>query len=114
MRRIGEVHDVHEAADAAEALAEVVGPAVRREGALVAVAARQLDVGLQDRVATVRGVIDGEVRAVVLGDHEEVAPLVDQQGLVRVKRRGGVIQICGRLWMPWVGGIHHHDTLMLL
>ena len=55
MGRIGEVHDVQEAADALKVLAEVVRLAVRGEVALVASAARQVDAGLQNRVATVGG-----------------------------------------------------------
>ena len=91
MRRIGEVHDVQKAADASEALGLVVRPAVRGEGAHVALAAWHVDARLQNRVAAVgRDVINREIRPTVLAGHEEVAPIIGLHRLVRGKRRGGV------------------------
>jgi len=93
VRRIGEVHDIKEAASASKirGLGEPVRPAIRGEGPHVALAAWQLDVGQQDWVAAVaRNVINGKVRPPVLGGHEEVAPIIGLHRLVRGKRRGSV------------------------
>ena len=77
--------------DASEALGEVVRPAVRGEGAHVALAAWHVDARLQNRVAAVgRDVINREIRPTVLAGHEEVAPIIGLHRLVRVKCRGGV------------------------
>src|SRR6266478_838123 len=115
MRRVGEIHDVQEAADASEALGEVVRHTVRGEGAHVASAAWQVDAGLQDRVAAVgRSVINRKIRPVVLADHEEVAPSIGLQRLVRGKRRGSVVQVRARLWVLRVRGIDHRHAEVLL
>lgn len=114
MRRVRKIHDVHKAADASVGLADVVRPAVRGKIAHVAFAAWQLDVGLEDRVATVRGVIHGKPWPVVLGGHEEVAPLIGLQILMRVQRRGSVVQIRGRMRMLRIGSIDHRDAGMAL
>src|SRR6516225_8306241 len=112
MRRVGEVHDVQEAVGGS-ALGEVVRPAVRGEGAHVALAAWQLDVGLQDRVAAVGGnVINGKVCPIVLAGHEEVAPVIGLQRLVRGKRRGSVVQVRDRQWMSRVRGTERRYGVM--
>ena len=73
IRRVGEVYDVHEAADASEGLADVVRHAVRGEVAHVTLAANQLDIGFQDRVAAIGNVINGKVRPIELSNNEEVS-----------------------------------------
>ena len=109
--RVGDVDDVHEAADASKALADVVRQAVRGPAAHVARAALQLDASFQDRAAAVGGqVINGKPRPVPFGDREELAPRVHLQSLLRVQRRGIVVQVRAHPWMPWVRDIHHHDA----
>src|SRR5438874_6490609 len=78
-------------------------------------AAWQLDVGLQDRMAAVGGnVVNGKVRPTVLCDHEEVAAIIGLHSLVRGECRGSVVQVRARLWMLGVGGIDHRDAEVLL
>ena len=112
---IGNVHDVQESADTKEALGEVVRHAVRGEVALVANAARQVDAGLQNRVATVgRDVINRKTRPIVLADHEEAALSVHLRSFVRGKRRGRVAQVRARHWVLWVRRIDHRQAGVLL
>ena len=59
-------------------------------------------------------VINGEIRPVAFGDPEELARLVHFQILMRVQRRGSVVQVRSRPWMPGVRDIQHHDAGVLL
>ena len=77
-------------------------------------AARQLDVGQQDRPAAVRSVVNGKVWPIVLGDHEKVASFIGIHSLVRGARRGSVVQVRAHPRMLGVGGIDHRDAEVLL
>src|SRR5262245_60421759 len=114
MRRVIEVYAVYEAAGASEALSDPVCSAVRGEGTHVTLAVWQLDVGQQDRVAAVGNVINGKVRPIVFGGHEEVAPLIGLHSLVRIARRGSVVQVRAHPRMLGGGGIDHPDAEGLL
>ena len=59
-------------------------------------------------------VINGEIRPVALGNPEEPARQVHLQILMRVQRRGSVVQVRGRPWIRGVRDIDHHDAGVLL
>ena len=115
IRRVGEVHDVQEVADAKKVLGEVERHAVRGEVALVALAAWQVDAALQNRMAAVGShVINRKIRPGDLADREEAALSVHLRGFVRSKRRGGVVEVRGYLRMLRVRGIDHRHAEVLL
>ncbi len=111
--RVGHVHDVQRATEAAAArvLAQVVRVAVRGECAHVTIAARQRDAGRKYRVAAVGNVINREILPTVLPGYEDALLGIRRDRLVRVQCCGCIGQVCGHLRMCGVGGIDHLDPL---
>jgi hypothetical protein len=108
-----DVNDVQGAAEAAatRVLAEVVRLAVRGERAHVAIAARQGEAGLQNRVTAVGNVVNRKILPTVLPRHEDASLGIGRHRLVWVKRGGSVGQVRGHHRMLGVGDIDHLDAL---
>src|SRR5262245_15420842 len=106
------VNDRHDAADASKALANVVRHPVLGPATHVARATGHSDAGRQDRVGAVFGqVINGEIWPVAFGNPEELARQVHLQILMRVQRRGSVVQVRGRPWMTGVRDIDRKSVV---
>ena len=108
---VGDVDDRHDAAHAAEALADVVGLAVLGPAAHVARAGGHRDARRELRVGAVAvQVVDGEIRPVALGEPEQPARLVHLDVLVRVEPRRRVGEVRGRHGMGGIRDVDHDDA----